>query len=606
MLTSQKFLGMTVMMLVLFFIVQFPQIMKEAGNEYDVNEYAVDPGENASDEWKDTGGVDADRRSKYTLFVGDPHSDIGRMAAQWCTYTKRRLVVRNSISECPEDVEENGEYILLENDYVREQNGDVLRLKQMADRGMVLVFCSLPDPSVIAASEGWKQLLGVREVTAKQVELQGVNLFSGFLLGGQAIYVPRDEEEREARQDLDLTVPWYLTAGSCKTYMVGMLADKSVENEELPALIWCNGAGAGRVFAVNGGYMSDCTALGILDAIAAEVSDYMIYPVINAQTMAVANFPGFASENGEDMGRLYSRDQMAVYRDILWPGLCSAIEKSGAHLTCYLAPQFHYKDNNFPQVDQLVFYLRQMREKGAEAGLTMEYVYADSLEQKLSLDEAFFRSTGSGYRFGAVYLPDGYRGGTDVFETYPVLRHVQTVTRHYTKDRPVVSYEKENITTQSITSVGISHTYSDDIRMKSLETALGYSHIVLDMNRVAWPEKEGDRWELLAEKFSSNINTYWQAFEMFSQTSASESDERIRAFLGADYESRRTGNEIQVSVKSKSGEVWFILRTHGEEIVSMQGGEFEEIEKDAYLIRAQEDTLKIRCEKTDQLYYYLP
>ena len=108
MLTSQKFLGMTVMMLVLFFIVQFPQIMKEAGNEYDVNEYAVDPGENASDEWKDTGGADADRRSKYTLFVGDPHSDIGRMAAQWCTYTKRRLVVRNSISECPEDVEENG------------------------------------------------------------------------------------------------------------------------------------------------------------------------------------------------------------------------------------------------------------------------------------------------------------------------------------------------------------------------------------------------------------------------------------------------------------------------------------------------------------------
>lgn len=48
------------------------------------------------------------------------------------------------------------------------------------------------------------------------------------------------------------------------------------------------------------------------------------------------------------------------------------------------------------------------------------------------------------------------------------------------------------------------------------------------------------------------------------------------------------------------------MRTHGEEIVSMQGGEFEEIEKDAYLIRAQEDTLKIRCEKTDQLYYYLP
>ena len=80
MLTSQKFLGMTVMMLVLFFIVQFPQIMKEAGNEYDVNEYAVDPGENASDEWKDTGGADADRR-RFPVPLrrgrGDPVQAVG-------------------------------------------------------------------------------------------------------------------------------------------------------------------------------------------------------------------------------------------------------------------------------------------------------------------------------------------------------------------------------------------------------------------------------------------------------------------------------------------------------------------------------------------------
>ena len=142
--------------------------------------------------------------------------------------------------------------------------------------------------------------------------------------------------------------------------------------------------------------------------------------------------------------------------------------------------------------------------------------------------------------------------------------------------------------------------------MKSLQTALGYSNIVLDMNQITWPEKEEDRWEIVSEKYSSQINTYWKAFEMFDQTSASECDRRIRNFLAMDYEDSREGDEIHVSIKDQNGDLWFILRTHGEEVISVQGGDFKKIETDAYLIRASQEKLTITCKPEDSLYYYLP
>lgn len=606
MITKRKFAIMTVMMFVLFFMFQFSQVMKEAGNEYDRNEFASDATEDSSGRWTANPTAAGEDGGRYVVLVGDATGDVGNTAAQWCEYTKRRLVVRSSVAECPSDVRERAELVLLEANHVTGDE-ELGRLIEMAEGGMSLVFCNLPDQTDIAASEAWRKLLGIKEVKASQVVLSGVNLFSGFLLGGQGIYEAKDEEEMEERQDLELYVPWYQTGDGCKTYMVGLLGDPSVKNENLPALIWRAGIGDGKVFCISGTFMSDCTGIGMLDAIVAELNPYTIYPVVNAQCLSVANFPGFADENRVDMELLYSRRQLAVIRDILWPGLCSMIEKSGAHLTCYLAPQSDYEDEAMPQAEQLIFYLKEMREKGAEAGLSLDYaVAADGLTEKLMKDEAFFRLSGSSYRYGAAYLPPDYSGGTTPFRTFSLLRNILTVSAEYKKEYPVITYLTKEITRQSITSTGISHTYADDIRMKSLQTALGYSNIALDMSRVTWPDEEDDRWEVLAEKFSSNINTYWRAFEMFDQTSASESDRRIRTFLGMDYEYGRTGDDIWVRVQKGDGDAWFILRTHGEKIVSVDGGDFERIETDAYLIRIPGGEATIHCERTDALYYRYP
>ncbi len=606
MITRKNFLVMGVTMFVLLFLFQFSQIMKESGNEYDVNHYAVDASLEREDTWQKSPPKDVLRKGDYVLFVGNEKSDIGKTVSWWCTYTKRELVICQSVEDCPKDASQKAEVLLLESSYVREKK-DIVTLTEMARRGGVLIFCDLPEASEIKASRQWKELLGIRRVKELRQEIQGVNLFSGFLLGGQAIYLPKDEKEKRERQDLEQSTIWYETRTGCKTYMTGMISDALVKNEELPPLIWRFGLGKGKVFAVNGDFMRDCTGIGMLNAILAEIKPYDLYPVVNAQCMGVANFPGLAAENSGDMKELYSRELPAVFRDIIWPGLCSAVERSGAHLTCYLAPQFDYGDDEEPQKEQLVFYLRQLKEREAEAGLTLEYVSAGDLTQKMKADQSFFQNSGSQYRFGAAYIPPGGASySIEKLKDYTFFQHIQTVASIYTAERPVISYLDDKTTLQSITSTGISHTYREDIRMRSLQTALGYSNIVLDMNQITWPEEEEDRWEIVSEKFSSQINTYWKAFEMLDQTSASECDRRIRNFLAMDYEDSREGDEIHVSIKDRNGDLWFILRTHGEEVVSVQGGDFKKIETDAYLIQASQDELTIQCEPEDSLYYYLP
>ena len=52
--------------------------------------------------------------------------------------------------------------------------------------------------------------------------------------------------------------------------------------------------------------------------------------------------------------------------------------------------------------------------------------------------------------------------------------------------------------------------------------------------------------------------------------------------------------------------MWFILRLHGEKIDKIQGGNYEELESDVYLICAEQDNVEIQLKEDNDLYYYLP
>ena len=130
--------------------------------------------------------------------------------------------------------------------------------------------------------------------------------------------------------------------------------------------------------------------------------------------------------------------------------------------------------------------------------------------------------------------------------------------------------------------------------------ALAYTCRMLDMYDIFWPQEKTDRWEVMQKRFSSNLLTYWKNFRDFDSTTLSESNARIRTFLNLAYSQSREDNTITLRTSEPGS--WFVLRTHGEEIGEIDGGSQTEIEDDAYLICAENTTVKIQL-KESGLYY---
>ena len=606
MVSRRKFFSIAIMMFVLLFLFQFSMVLRDRQNTYDVNSNLAPKQNDGKNVWKneelDPASVGTTDR-RYVLFVGDSSSDMAEAVSRWCTYAKWDISKCSSMEKFKENDKNLPGMLILESEkYALDDN--LKKIEELEQKGVIIVFGCLEDPKNIEKNQELQDFLGIYKIVSKKTELTGAKLFEGLLLGGEVIYeTPEDKDERD-RQDLQLNVPWYQVGSGTKTYMVGLLDQskqkETVENEELPTLIWRNGIRNGSIFCVVGDYMKDSTALGLLDGMVAEASSYYIYPVVNAQNLSMINFPVFADENNEQMMELYSQSITGMDRDIMWPSLISIVEKGGLKMSCFMQPQTNYEDGIEPTSKDLVFYLKQMKEQNAEVGLSMQYKNAESLRDKLNQDAEFFRKADSSYKYGAAYIEEKDLDTVKALMNTELMKNVSTLICEYTEDEPVISYCTDSVTLQSVTSDGMNYTYSDDIRMRSIQSSLGYTNVMLNMQKIFWPERKKDRWQIMQKRFSSNLLTYWKNFTGFDSTTLSESNTRTRTFLNLDFSETRTDDEIILKT-SESGS-WFILRTHGEEIEEIEGGTQKKLEDNVYLIQAQDTTVKIQV-KTAGLHY---
>ena len=600
MVSKRKFFSIATMMFVLFFLFQFSMVLRDSRNTYDVNSSLTEKKTDGENQWTRSDSVTGSDSS--VVFVGNEDGDMGTAVSRWCTYAKRKLISCKSVRTYKSDDKNLPEMMILESE--KYADGDNLTtLETLEKKGVIIVFGCLENAKNIRNNKALMKFLGIQKVVAEETHLAGVKLFEGLLLGGEVTYNTSKDKEEKKRQDLELDVPWYQVGSGTKTYMVGLLDEKTgknVENEDLPTIIWRNGIDYGSVFAVVGDYMKDSTALGLLDGMRAEALQYTIYPIVNAQNLSMVNFPVFADENNTEMLKLYSQSVTGIARDIMWPALISVVEKSDMKMTCFIQPQADYTDDIEPKSGNLEFYLKQMKEQSAEAGISLEYQNLDKAEDKVTKDTEFFENEKINYRFGAAFAKEKDMKGILKDTDSGLLGDVGTLVCDYTENQPVVSYYSDSVTLQTVTSDGMNYAYSDDIRMRSIQTALGYTNVMLDMYDIFWPQEKTDRWEVMQKRFSSNLLTYWKNFRDFDSTTLSESNARIRTFLNLAYSQSREDNTITLQT-SEAGS-WFILRTHGEEIDEIDGGSQTEIEADAYLICAEDTTVKIRL-KEQELYY---
>lgn len=607
MISRRTFFSITIMMVVLFFLFQFFMVMRENKTIYDNNSNLVEKNTDGKYAWtQESKDLQTSMKKKedYVVFFGDCNGDIATQVSRWCTYTKRNFFTYKKVSELKlEDEKKYPKIVVLESEQLA-QGSDLRTLKKWAKQGATIVVASLDMPQNIANNKELKKFLGIRSVVSQKTKIEGVKLFKGFLLGGEVIYKATTEREKE-KQDFELEIPWYQIGNGTKAYMVGMLDEDEmdamdIENEDLPTLIWRNAQEDGFVYSICGDFMKDSTAIGILDGVVTETEQYEIYPVVNAQNLTVANLPTFSDENSEKMQKEYNRSITQIVKDIVWPALISITENSDFKMTCFMSIQMNYLDDAEPNTKDFMFYLQQLKEEDAEMGISMQYEKATALTQKLEEDKNFIASTGSGYKYGAAFAKEQDIATVLRARNSAVYKNIGTFVCEEDEGKPPVSYYDNSIILQSITADGIDYTYRDDLRMRSLESALGYTNVGLNLMDIFNSSDENDGWQIAQEKLSSNLITYWKNFSAFESTTASTSNGRARTFLNVDYSDERVKDTVTLNVSKTDS--YFILRTHSEDVKKVEGGTYEKIEDDAFLIHVDDEQVVIQLEDSD-LYY---
>ena len=615
MVSRRNYLTIAMMFVILLFMFQFTGVMKEQLSEYESNEYADD----TTTSFQRSDAFLAEQTSAdacEVIYVGEAGGAEESVVKTWCSYRKRTFFCSSSLALLDSLQDDALQVLVVDGSKVTSEE-EVAVLRREAQMGVTVIFATLPQSSVIREYRDLRELLGIRAVIADEIPLAGMHLFSGFLLGGEEIYEVTEPGEEE-RQDMNPSVPWYTTGTGTKTYMVGTLSDETIEqtvdneiraqyagmeeeaakNSLLPAILWRNSVDTAKIFCVNGDYLADISAVGILDAMMGETYDYDIYPVINAQNLVIADLPAFVSENEEEMQKRYSQSAQAVYQEIVWPSLTSIASRTGAKMTCMMTPQFTYTDEEEPDGENVTYYLKRLKEEHAEAGLSADSREGIPLSEKIKQDQTFWQTYAPSYRFLSLYA-DGVKS---IGEESALPAEIRTVALGSGASE-AVGYLNENVTLQPSTSSGIRHTFLDDFKVKCMETALGYSNITLDLYSVTYPEGDEDSWEKMSKKIAANLGTYWKAYEAFDATTLTESDVRIRRFLALDYKQQRAGNVITLSLEHREDAAWFLLRLHGEKVTEVAGGSFEEIEDGVYLILAEEDEVSVEVQTGETWQY---
>lgn len=597
MVSRRNFFTITLIMLVLLVLFQAPEVLRERLYDYGSNAYA----NTTKTEWDRRSDVaiskkEAQKTGRYIVLIGDlTDRAVGSAVRQWCACSKRYVEAYPRLLDCSFDNERMPDVVVIDSDCLRIKK-DTPQLETLAKNGVHLIFCGLPDRQQLRQHTQLKKLMGIREIPPDDIRVEGIHLYAGLLLGGEKLY-KQDDLWGKTGQDKEFGVPWCRLASGTKTYMAG-ISDVSAKKEEAAALIWRNSIGEARVFVVNGDYIYGNVGIGFLEGMMYEADSYALYPIINAQNLVVLNDPAPACGNEEEMMRLYSRTPQAVFQDLVWPGLFVTMEKSKKKMTCMLEPQQNHTDHAEPDSHRLVSHMKLLQERFVEAGISK------SVTGKYSYD--YINKALADYEFLSVY--QGAGAGNRQTEQMPyggTLSNVRTILTDYDHADSLVGYFNQNITKQLITHDGWNeHTFYDDLRLNSMETALGYSCIAVDLNRILYPQSQDDTWEKLYDVFSGNVNTYWKDYESFAATTLAESDLRIRRFLALRDTHERDGDVIHLELENFDSEAFFLLRLHGETVKDVQGAQYERLVQGDWLVQATQDHVTITVgEETTPIFY---
>lgn len=592
MLSKRVYFTVSALMMLVLFMFQFSGIIRKKYNNFDENKYAVSEKNDLNKNNVFTVLTDEDKVVKsisgYIVYIGDINTKTGNTVYEWCSYTKRNLLVYKTVSQYHRYNEKYPDAILIDSDYVN-IDSDIDTFSLLTDYGINLVFCTLPSYSAISENQRFEQLCGISP-HRESVNASGLKLYSGFLFGGEAWYTKENDPDGKF-QNMKLTMPWYNTSNATKTYMSAVVESEDgskIDNEDQPAVIWRKSHDHAYVFCINGDYIKDISGMGILTAVMSESKDLDIYPVVDSQSVIVNNFPMFSFENDDAVEKYYLRNTSSLLENVIWPDISNLAESTGARFTFMAAPQINYSDNNLVSVREMDYFFRLFSEISSEAGLTTTRDDASSIDEKLTADAGIFSNYLSNYKFTSIIarkdeLENVLSSKNSLIDD---VNTIVTDSQDYGGTK-LFSYVNDNVINVECPVTSDKYTYSDDFRQRCFQTALAYTNIEFNMTGVCNPDDEKELWNEEIKSKSTALTSYMKNSKMFTKCSISQADKRIREFMAADYSYKQNSSYVSLDITGAQETARFIVRLRTGEVENVSGAVCTKVEKGVYLITAQ-------------------
>lgn len=604
MISRSNYIAITLIMCIVLLMFQLTGIsenvlMNDGENIYAqeaVPEEQVAPEQQSYEDQMDQRALATATRECVGL-IGDPSEECLEIGRDWSVLQKKDYCYYGNLGEAAADVSGAG-FLIVDGTTLGET--DVEALRTLADQGRHVVVSGLPDSRLLDTNRALRQSLGILEIVENEITVDGFKLFGGFMLGGETIYDDYAQEMPYAR--LDDSVTAYAVAQSEDAWL------QELDNEDLPAIIWRYAPDVGKVYVVNGDYLTGQMGAGLLTGFAADTESVYLYPVVNAQVSVVENYPTLADENKDYMEREYGQNSSIVFRDILWPSIVAIYFDTDDVMTVTGAFRLDYDDREKLDENLLRFYYEQVTKESGEIGLSGYQVSDVPLEEKLEEDLDFLEEVLPNYEiltFQAGDLEEAQYAS--LVGEGNLLEDVNTVLENYREDdgETFFEYLDNGVLKLPIYMDSRVMENEDDFRSRCLQTAYGYYGTGIDTSRVIYPDSEDDSWNIMSNDWSKNYRPYRTPFVCFEKTTASEADRRVRNYLALDYETSVEGEQMRITADAPDGDCYFILRLHGQEIEEMTGGSYEKIENGWYLLTLTEDTAELTLTQTEHAHYYI-
>lgn len=431
MISRSNYIAITLIMCIVLLMFQLTGIsenvlMNDGENIYAqeaVPEEQVAPEQQSYEDQMDQRALATATRECVGL-IGDPSEECLEIGRDWSVLQKKDYCYYGNLGEAAADVSGAG-FLIVDGTTLGET--DVEALRTLADQGRHVVVSGLPDSRLLDTNRALRQSLGILEIVEDEITVDGFKLFGGFMLGGETIYDDYAQEMPYAR--LDDSVTAYAVAQSEDAWL------QELDNEDLPAIIWRYAPDVGKVYVVNGDYLTGQMGAGLLTGFAADTESVYLYPVVNAQVSVVENYPTLADENKDYMEREYGQNSSIVFRDILWPSIVAIYFDTDDVMTVTGAFRLDYDDREKLDENLLRFYYEQVTKESGEIGLSGYQVSDVPLEEKLEEDLDFLEEVLPNYEiltFQAGDLEEAQYAS--LVGEGNLLEDVNTVLENYRED----------------------------------------------------------------------------------------------------------------------------------------------------------------------------